>query len=149
MSNPKCTNPKWDALKKSLNGYSALITIWKDKNGDRYEESMAIVQMDPKTICALGYIPCNGYLKGSEFMFMKAYIKFNNFGVVDPRKLERPSLETSGTLYDYLASDSQEAFLKGMKNTNRIGTLDMKKLGFYGVVAIGVIFGSLILMGGI
>jgi len=140
-------NPNWEIFKKSLKGYSVLIVFWKEKDGDRYEETVSIVQMNRKTICSLGYIPCNGYLKGSEFMFMKCYVKFNGFERMNPRRLEAPSLETSGTLYDYMASDAQEAFLKGMKNT-KMGTLDMKKLGFYGIVAVGVIFGTLILMGG-
>lgn len=130
-----------------LIGGRLLVDIHLDKDGQIYETTERWSKENTKTIRALGYLPARGYKQELRYAATKVYIRLWGFRAYDIRSEECPNLETSSTLYDYLASDAQKDFLKGMSKVAVLSDLDMKKLGSIGLVAIGIVFGLFLLMG--
>lgn len=136
---------KWDYFKHGLKGGILIVRLENDPGHDLYRSYETLSNWSVKQAIALGYRPARGYLTGWEAIPLKVYVKFENFR---PAKLPGElNLESAGTLYDYMASDAQDAFMKGVHNAKKFDALDMKKLGMMAIVAVGVVFGMIILAG--
>lgn len=133
---------KW---RENLRPKTWRVTITLTKDG-KYEVWEQITTLNPKTLIAMGYLPARGYFESMEHFNDKAYVKMVGFSAHDPRTQEHPNYETSSTLYDYFASKAQENFFRGLTKI-RMGPLDVKKYAGIALIAIGIVFG-LILLGG-
>lgn len=131
---------RWDYFKHGIHGGMLVVTLNMD--GENYRSNESLVNWSKKQAIALGYRPAVGYMDGWEALFLPVYVKFNGFRIADAGD----NRETAGTMYDYMASNAQADFLKGIHNTRSLNGLDMKRIGMMAIVVLGVILG-LALMG--
>ena len=90
----------------------------------------------------MGYKKADGFVDDLGYSFTKVYVKMEHWN-----QAEAEDKETAESLRNMLESDAVQGFQKGFAKTS-MSTLELKQIAFMIPIALGVILGVFLLMGG-
>lgn len=129
----------------TIRGDKLLVTMTRSPITNRMYIHEEYVRMNESQIYMAGFKQAFDLKTTWEYMFQRVYVKFVNFYAYDIAHDPEPNYETAATLYDFAQSGTTAKFMKSFTKVASFDGMDTKKLASVAILAVGVLFGFLMI----